>query len=256
MFKKIATMICVLSIVFSQNILTPLSAKDATPPVIRSTTPFNKQTGIEVNSKLSVKFSENIYKGANFSKIKLTTKSNAKLSIQKSISKNTVYIKHTYFLKYNSTYYLYIPSKAIKDKSGNHLKKSVCIEFKTKAKPAPMISFHVSAINDASEIGNGTGRFYFYSVLSPGFYADGCTPMSYDISGTAVNGVDYELIAGFVNVVVGYDIGGSNPDYPKSYVDIVPKPNGIADGDKTVTITFRGESATITIKDGGTLVTP
>ncbi len=119
--------------------------------------------------------------------------------------------------------------------------------------PPPPISFYITAQNDAYEIGNVVGRFYLYSELAPGFYADGYGAMPYTVSGTAVNGVDYELIPGYVNVLVGYNVGGGNDLYPYDYIDIVPKANGLADGDKTVIITFCSNTATLTIHDGGTL---
>jgi len=125
--------------------------------------------------------------------------------------------------------------------------------------PEPFpVNYYITAQDFAIEDGNVKGRFYVYSELAPGFYADGYGAMPYTISGTAVNGVDYELIPGYVNVLVGYNIGGGDDRYPYDYIDIVPRPNGIADGDKTVTITlgYGGASATVYIMDGGTSVTP
>ncbi|MEI6736857.1 MAG: sialate O-acetylesterase [Pseudomonadota bacterium] len=120
--------------------------------------------------------------------------------------------------------------------------------------PTPGPHFYIRAEKDAQEIGAVPGKFYAYCVLDPGFYADGFATIPYAISGTAVNGVDYELISGVVNVVVGYGIGPLPQNtHPLSYIQIVPIPNNLADGDKTVIL---GSNATVIIHDGGVMSTP
>jgi len=124
-------------------------------------------------------------------------------------------------------------------------------------KPTPGPKFFIKTEKDAKEIGAVAGRFYAYCVLDTGYNADGYTTLSYGISGTAVNGVDYELISGVVNVVVGYGIGPlPQNNHPLSYIQIIPKANNLADGDKTVILTLSGSTATVVIQDGGVMSTP
>jgi methionine-rich copper-binding protein CopC len=134
MFKKSIAVLCALSLVFSQIAAIGVSAKDKTAPAMKVATPKNNATGIATNVKISLKFSENIYKSKYFSKIKLT-KSNKATTITSSIYKNYLKISHKYSLAYKSSYVLTVPAYSVKDKTGNILKKAIIIKFKTKAKP-------------------------------------------------------------------------------------------------------------------------
>ena len=124
------------------------------------------------------------------------------------------------------------------------------------------VIYHVSSTLDANEVGPVNGKFSFGSECTHPMY-DGWNLYNYQISGTAVNGVDYELIQSKIYITLG--VGGPpdqlKHDYPKDELLIVPKPNHLADGNKTVTVTIidnKGgtESATLTIFDGGVLNTP
>lgn len=134
LLKKIIAAVCAASLLFSQISLVSVVAADKTAPKITLATPKNNQTGISVKQTLSMKFSESIYKGTYYSKIKLT-KSNVKVSVKMAISGNYLKISHSSALKYNTYYVLTIPAKAIKDKAGNQLAKSFTVRFKTKAEP-------------------------------------------------------------------------------------------------------------------------
>jgi hypothetical protein len=120
----------------SQIPATVVLGADKTAPALKIATPKNNQTGIAANVKISLKFSENIYKSKYFSKIKLT-KSNKAVRITASVSKNYLKIAHKYLLSYSSSYVLSVPAYSIKDKAGNILRKAITIKFKTKAKPKP-----------------------------------------------------------------------------------------------------------------------
>ncbi|MEI6132668.1 MAG: DUF6273 domain-containing protein [Bacillota bacterium] len=122
--------------------------------------------------------------------------------------------------------------------------------------PTPGPTHHIAKVVDANEIGKVTGRFRTYTTYNSMIVPDGYSLQHYGISGTAVNGVDYELISGYVNVPVGYGMGSVFNSHPITYIDIVPKPNNIADGDKTVILSLGVDVATITIKDGGVMITP
>ncbi len=149
MFKKSIAVLCTLSLLISQCATINVSiAADRTAPVIKAATPSNNKTGIATNIKISLKFSENIYKGKYFSKIKIT-KSGKTIKISSGISKNYLKIGHSSLLAYSTNYVIYVPAGAIKDKSGNSLKKSITIKFKTKAKPVdPNLKILNNALHD------------------------------------------------------------------------------------------------------------
>jgi hypothetical protein len=109
---------------------------------LKSSAPKNNQVGVAVNTRISLKFGENIYKSKYFSRIKLT-KSGKTASIKPSISKNYLNISHKYFLAYSSNYTISIPAYSVRDKAGNILKRAIIIKFKTKAKiikPTPTVT--------------------------------------------------------------------------------------------------------------------
>jgi hypothetical protein len=149
MFKKSIAILCTLSLLISQCVLTNVSARaDKTAPVIKAATPSNNKTGIATNIKISLKFSEKIYKGKYFSKIKIT-KSGKTIKISLGISKNYLKIGHSSLLAYSTNYIISVPAGAIKDKSGNNLKKTVTVKFKTKAKPVdPNVKILNNALHD------------------------------------------------------------------------------------------------------------
>jgi methionine-rich copper-binding protein CopC len=137
MVRKSISVLCALSLVFTMFITTEVYARaDKTAPTLKLATPKNNQTNVVTNIKISLKFSENIYKGKNFSKIKIT-KTNKSIGTKVTISKNYLNISHTYALSYSATYVISVPGNALKDKAGNYIKKAISIKFKTKAKPKP-----------------------------------------------------------------------------------------------------------------------
>jgi len=150
MLKKIIAVLCALSMVFLQGNMLNAAVVDKVAPTIKSASPKNNQTSISVNRKIRLTFSENIYAGTSFSKIKLTKTNGVAVKIKISISKNILYISHTYKLDYNSYYVLSISAKAIKDKEGNQFKKAVTIRFKTKAiiaTPVPIATIEPTTAN-------------------------------------------------------------------------------------------------------------
>jgi hypothetical protein len=118
----------------SQGILLNVSAKaDKTAPTVKSSSLKNNAAGVVTKVKIVIKYSENIFKGKNFTKIKLTRSSKA-VKLKLVISKTTLSITPSAPLSYYTNYVLVIPTSAIKDKAGNVIKKSTTIKFKTKAK--------------------------------------------------------------------------------------------------------------------------
>ncbi len=116
--------------------------------------------------------------------------------------------------------------------------------------PSYTVKGYVTAERDADENGLVAGRFKFYTKTTGSLLADGYNKINFTVSGTATNGVDYELIPTQVYAVVGSGVFTPPSDAPLTYIDIIPISDQLVEGDETVTITLdNGESATLVIKD-------
>lgn len=104
---------------------------DTVQPVIISTNPKNLSTGFSKTSQITVKFSENIYKGVNWSMISVKNlNTGKKLAISsKWIKNNTLYIQ-TKTRSYQSWYQVYLATGSVKDAASNKL-KIVFLYFRT-----------------------------------------------------------------------------------------------------------------------------
>lgn len=104
---------------------------DGTAPQVLSTNPKNLQTKASTTAAVSVRFSENLQKGVNFSKISIKNMSTGKsLTAKCSISTNSIIIK-TSTRSRNTWYIVTVPGTSIKDMAGNYLKTSYIFKFKT-----------------------------------------------------------------------------------------------------------------------------
>jgi predicted outer membrane repeat protein len=113
-------------------IYTQIYIIDKVPPKVSLTTPANNSIRVSLTSPISIKFSENIVAGINYSKIyvKDITK-NKSTHIDKTISGNTLIIKQVNSRIKNNIYEVYIPWAALKDRAGNNLKSVYTFKFKT-----------------------------------------------------------------------------------------------------------------------------
>ena len=103
---------------------------DKIPPKVSTTSPSNNAQGVSLTSAITIKFSENIVTGVNYSKIYVKNLTTGKVvAINKTISGNTLTIKTSTRVK-NDTYEIIMPSAAIKDKAGNNLATNYTLKFK------------------------------------------------------------------------------------------------------------------------------
>lgn len=105
---------------------------DKVPPNISKTTPVNNSIKVSLTSPITIKFSENIVAGINYSKIyvkDITT--NKSTYTTKTISGNTLIIKQVNSKIKDNIYEVYIPCAAVKDRAGNNLKSDYLFKFKT-----------------------------------------------------------------------------------------------------------------------------
>ena len=104
---------------------------DKIAPKVISTNPKKGATGISRTKVITIKFSENIARSINWSKIVVKNKYGHAVSISKSIKGNTIYIK-TNSKRLSKAYYtVYIPKSAIKDYAGNNSAAMYTFRFKT-----------------------------------------------------------------------------------------------------------------------------
>lgn len=105
---------------------------DRTAPKVTSTYPKNNAVGCSRTATITIKFSEKIKSGVNWSKIYIKNMNTGqKVFINSSINGNTLSIKMTYKRYPSNWYQVYIPDKAIKDYAGNNLATRYVFKFKT-----------------------------------------------------------------------------------------------------------------------------
>jgi len=96
---------------------------DTVQPTIISTKPKNLSTGFSRTGVVTLKFSEKVFKGVNWSKFSVKNlNTGKKLAISNKMIKNgTLYIQ-TKTRSYHSWYQVYIPAGSVKDVVGNKVK--------------------------------------------------------------------------------------------------------------------------------------
>ncbi|MGB9979555.1 Ig-like domain-containing protein [Methanobacterium sp.] len=110
------------------------TTQDTTAPKVSSTNPKNGSTGFSRTATVTIKFSENIKAGVNWSKIYMKNLNTGKtIVISKSISGNTLSIKMDLVRYAYNQYQIYIPASSVKDSSGNNLATAYTFRFKTGA---------------------------------------------------------------------------------------------------------------------------
>ena len=115
----------------SQTIKTLITITDPVALKLTSTTPSNNAQKVSLTSPITIKFSENITPGVNYSRIYIKDLNTGKFAvITKIISGNTLTIKQTTSRLKNDTYQIYIPTGALKDKIG-HNSETYTFKFKS-----------------------------------------------------------------------------------------------------------------------------
>lgn len=105
---------------------------DKIPPKITSTTPANNAKNVSLTTPVTIKFSKNISKGVNFSKIYIKNISTGKIakSTVKSLNGNIITIKMTMSRLSLNNYQIVIPTGSVKDTAGN-INSIYKLNFKT-----------------------------------------------------------------------------------------------------------------------------
>ena len=115
------------SIVYTNNYII-----DRTAPRITSTTPAQNAKEVSLTTPITIRFSEKIIQGANFSKIYIKNMSTGKITqTTVAISGNTLTIKMIKNRLNRNNYEVYIPTNAVKDQAGNNNTKYL-LNFRTR----------------------------------------------------------------------------------------------------------------------------
>lgn len=113
-------------------IYTNIYTIDKTAPKIVSTTPANNAKSVSLTTPVTIKFSEKITKGTQFSGIYIKNMNTSKIThIKVTVSGNTLTIQMLKNRLSRNNYEVYIPTGAVKDLAGNNNSKYV-INFKTR----------------------------------------------------------------------------------------------------------------------------
>ena len=106
---------------------------DKTAPKITTTTPVNNAKGVALTTPITIKFSEKITNGTQFSHIYIKNMTTGKVtSTTVILSGNTLTIKMLKTRLTRNNYEVYIPTGAVKDLAGNKNTKYL-LNFKTRA---------------------------------------------------------------------------------------------------------------------------
>ncbi|MCL6561203.1 MAG: Ig-like domain-containing protein, partial [Firmicutes bacterium] len=104
---------------------------DKTPPLVVSSNPADQETGVSVNSLITVNFNESVREGANFNNIALKAGETA-VAAAYSVSGSTLTITPSAGLDYNTEYTVVIPAGAVQDTAGNALEAEYTFGFTTE----------------------------------------------------------------------------------------------------------------------------
>lgn len=107
--------------------------KEKMPPAVTSITPVNGSKNIDINSAITIGFSEDIISGKLFKKISLANGNMRNIPYTAEIVNNKLTIKPVKPLEELTSYTLRIPLDSVMDNSENQLKEDVILNFTTKS---------------------------------------------------------------------------------------------------------------------------
>lgn len=168
---------------------------DTIPPKVSTTSPTNKYIYASLTAPITIKFSENIVAGVNYSKIYVKNLSTCKIvTTTKEISGNTLTIKDAVNRINKDIYLVYLPACAVKDLAGNNLAKAYAFGFVTGS------------------------DFQSYSGHSVSFNY----PLSWETQAFSQQGCE---------IILGIEKNATSQEAPSFQIQITPFPSGMTDQD-------------------------
>lgn len=133
--KRIIAVICMIVLLMGMTPTAIAATKDTKAPTITKTNPVDKGTDIMKESEIVVRFSEIIKKGKTIDQINIKSVLGKTIAYTYEIKDNLLIITPKAKLNYNTNYTVTIPSGAVKDASGNVLKRDKSFDFITEEDP-------------------------------------------------------------------------------------------------------------------------
>ena len=104
---------------------------DTTIPVVNSTTPFNGESGLAIDTNVTFTFNEAVNEGSEYSSIAFKDDSNNVVTFSEDLTGNTLTLIPTKSLDYNRTYSVTLPANAVQDFVGKSLIDEYTLSFST-----------------------------------------------------------------------------------------------------------------------------
>jgi methionine-rich copper-binding protein CopC len=117
--------------------LTFITENEKNPPEVTSTIPAKGGKGVPINNEIKIKFNESIQKGKAFNYISLKDKSGRTIPVTLTVAGDSITIKPSGQLSYNTLYTVEIPQYAVKDLIGNIKSSSYSFSFTTETEKVP-----------------------------------------------------------------------------------------------------------------------
>jgi hypothetical protein len=166
---------------------------DTIPPKVSATAPTNNYVHTSLSSPITIKFSEKIVSGVNYSKIYVKNVTSGKtVTITKTITGNILTIKDHFNRINKDKYLVYIPAGAVKDLAGNVLAKAYKFNFVT----GPSVKVY-----------SGHGVSFNY-------------PVNWEVESYPQDGCELLLVS---------DMYSASQEAPSLQIDIVPNPADMSD---------------------------
>lgn len=133
--KRIISVICIIVLLVGMAPTVLAATKDTKAPTITKTSPVDKATDIMKESEIVIRFSEIIKKGKTIDQINIKSVVGKTVAYTYEIKDNLLILIPKSKLAYNTNYIVTVPSGAVKDASGNILKKGKSFDFITEEDP-------------------------------------------------------------------------------------------------------------------------
>ncbi|HEY3375067.1 MAG TPA: Ig-like domain-containing protein [Candidatus Aquicultor sp.] len=123
---------------------------DGTPPKVANTDPTDGATGVLLEPKITVTFSEPVQASDTYDKITLTTKEGKSVDFTKDIADGKLIIQPKSNLATNTHYVVTVPGGAVMDIAGNGFAEQYALSFITAKSPGEAASEQASLVNGAN----------------------------------------------------------------------------------------------------------
>lgn len=159
--KKVVAIIVGLALLLSLNTTALAVKKDTLSPSVTNSYPYDSQRNVMVESKLIIRFSEDVVKGRAFSLLKVKDSDGKLVSFTYELKGNILQLIPRVNLYYDSEYFIDVPAHAVKDVNGNELQNEFTVTFMTENKAAA----YGSLAQEQQEEGKSTHTIKFDAVI-------------------------------------------------------------------------------------------